>query len=210
MKKHKKIIFAIILIIILIIFGILLKGVDAYSEQDDILFFKLFGGTSTSASNGNNEKSSESSSESNNIVKEIVFDMSDKNSETKNINLLETVNTQFLVKEKIARGSKGNFLIKIISNKKYKEAQNYRVAFKSENEKPHNLYFYINNNDEQKYTTLEDMQNAIEKDLNDKNQKEIIINWEWKYNNSNEGNKQDTLDGMRIKEYNFNIDITAT
>ena len=53
------------------------------------------------------------------------------------------------------------------------------------------------------------MQNVIEQKLNNKKQKEIIINWKWEYNNSNEGNKQDTADGMKIKEYNFDIDIAA-
>lgn len=194
MKKYKKIICTIILIIILIIFGLLLKKVDANSQQDDILFFKLFGSSSTSTSNVNNE---------------IVFDMSNKNKDTKNINLLETVNTQFLVQEKIAPGSEGNFSIKIVDNEKYEEAKNYNITFKSKNAKPQNLYFYLNNNEDEKYATLEEMQNVIEQKLNNKKQKEIIINWKWEYNNSNEGNKQDTADGMKIKEYNFDIDIAA-
>ena len=194
MKKYKKIICTIILIIILIIFGLLLKKVDANSHQDDILFFKLFGSSSTSTSNVNNE---------------IVFDMSNKNKDTKNINLLETVNTQFLVQEKIAPGSKGNFSIKIVDNEKYEEAKNYNITFKSKNAKPQNLYFYLNDNEDEKYATLEEMQNVIEQKLNNKKQKEIIINWKWEYNNSNEGNKQDTADGMKIKEYNFDIDIAA-
>lgn len=194
MKKYKKIICTIILIIILIIFGLLLKKVDANSQQDDILFFKLFGSSSTSTSNVNNE---------------IVFDMSNKNKDTKNINLLETVNTQFLVQEKIAPGSKGNFSIKIVDNEKYEEAKNYNITFKSKNAKPQNLYFYLNDNEDEKYATLEEMQNVIEQKLNNKKQKEIIINWKWEYNNSNEGNKQDTADGMKIKEYNFDIDIAA-
>lgn len=178
----------------LIIFGLLLKKVDANSQQDDILFFKLFGSSSTSTSNVNNE---------------IVFDMSNKNKDTKNINLLETVNTQFLVQEKIAPGSKGNFSIKIVDNEKYEEAKNYNITFKSKNAKPQNLYFYLNDNEDEKYATLEEMQNVIEQKLNNKKQKEIIINWKWEYNNSNEGNKQDTADGMKIKEYNFDIDIAA-
>ncbi len=194
MKKYKKIICTIILIIMLIIFGLLLKKVDANSQQDDILFFKLFGSSSTSTSNVNNE---------------IVFDMSNKNKDTKNINLLETVNTQFLVQEKIAPGSKGNFSIKIVDNEKYEEAKNYNITFKSKNAKPQNLYFYLNDNEDEKYATLEEMQNVIEQKLNNKKQKEIIINWKWEYNNSNEGNKQDTADGMKIKEYNFDIDIAA-
>ena len=194
MKKYKKIICTIILIIILIIFGLLLKKVDANSQQDDILFFKLFGSSSTSTSNVNNE---------------IVFDMSNKNKDTKNINLLETVNTQFLVQEKIAPGSEGNFSIKIVDNEKYEEAKNYNITFKSKNAKPQNLYFYLNDNEDEKYATLEEMQNVIEQKLNNKKQKEIIINWKWEYNNSNEGNKQDTADGMKIKEYNFDIDIAA-
>ena len=194
MKKYKKIICTIILIIMLIIFGLLLKKVDANSQQDDILFFKLFGSSSTSTSNVNNE---------------IVFDMSNKNKDTKNINLLETVNTQFLVQEKIAPGSEGNFSIKIVDNEKYEEAKNYNITFKSKNAKPQNLYFYLNDNEDEKYATLEEMQNVIEQKLNNKKQKEIIINWKWEYNNSNEGNKQDTVDGMKIKEYNFDIDIAA-
>ncbi len=194
MKKYKKIICTIILIIMLIIFGLLLKKVDANSQQDDILFFKLFGSSSTSTSNVNNE---------------IVFDMSNKNKDTKNINLLETVNTQFLVQEKIAPGSEGNFSIKIVDNEKYEEAKNYNITFKSKNAKPQNLYFYLNDNEDEKYATLEEMQNVIEQKLNNKKQKEIIINWKWEYNNSNEGNKQDTADGMKIKEYNFDIDIAA-
>ena len=135
MKKYKKIICTIILIIMLIIFGLLLKKVDANSQQDDILFFKLFGSSSTSTSNVNNE---------------IVFDMSNKNKDTKNINLLETVNTQFLVQEKIAPGSEGNFSIKIVDNEKYEEAKNYNITFKSKNAKPQNLYFYLKDNEEEK------------------------------------------------------------
>ena len=102
--------------------------------------------------------------------------------------------------EKQLHGTSGEFKIILKSDYNIK----YAIDFKSKNEKPQNLVFYIKGKDK-KYNTLEEMA----KELHGKIQKEerIIVKWEWEYENVNNQKKdiQDTKDGEKLSNYKFII-----
>lgn len=79
---------------------------------------------------------------------------------------------------------------------------NYRIQFKSTNEKPENLYFRIKGSD-RKYKKLEDMETNLKGEI--EQNKNIIIQWKWDYEKSKIENRQDTKDGETIKQYHFTI-----
>ncbi len=79
---------------------------------------------------------------------------------------------------------------------------NYRIKFKSENEKPENLNFKIEGK-ERKYIRLEDMEPELTGPMIQN--KKITIHWEWKYQKDNIQDRQDTKDGEKIKQYHFMI-----
>ena len=56
-----------------------------------------------------------------------------------------------------------------------------------------------------KYNKLEEMNEVIGGDIEAYKSKYIIINWEWKYEIDDKSNIEDTLDGEKIKRYNFEI-----
>ena len=105
------------------------------------------------------------------------FKLEDKKIESKNVKLTDTIDKETLIEEKIAPGTKGNF-------------------------KPHNLKFQIKGKDK-KYEKLEDMQSQLQGEISEN--KRIIINWEWKYEENEIKDKQDTKDGQTIGKYYFTI-----
>ena len=175
MKVNKKKIIFMILGIIILIIIYIINDKIEYKFQDDIMFFKLF----------------------NNRNDDITINILKNKVQSTNINILmdsDSIN----YKEKIAPGSKGDLKIKIISNKNMK----YKLEFKEISEKPQNLLFY---NNSQKYNKLEEMNEVIGGDIEAYKSKYIIINWEWKYEIDDKSNIEDTLDGEKIKRYNFEI-----
>ena len=83
---------------------------------------------------------------------------------------------------------------------------NYRIQFKSTNEKHKNLYFKIKGN-YRKYKRLEDMETELKGEI--KENKSIIIQWKWDYEKNEIENIEDTKDGEKIKKYNFTIYTTG-
>ena len=87
------------------------------------------------------------------------------------------------------------------------EKINYKIKFKSENDKPQNLVFEIKGKDK-KYKTLEEMEQELQGELHEN--KKIIIGWEWEYEKDVNQNLQDTEDGKKLLEYNFTIYAIGT
>lgn len=95
-------------------------------------------------------------------------------------------------------GTEGTFEILLQSNKKI----NYKIQFKSTNEKPQNLKFQIVGKD-RKYFKLEEMEEELKGNLY--GNKRIIINWKWDYEENETKDLQDTKDGETISKYNFTV-----
>ncbi len=191
MKKLKsKIILITLVILIVIIFLFQIQKNPNITVQEEFIFFKLF-------SRHQEEKEVDFLSEKQeNSTYD--FQVAYQNIDFKDIYLADTIKTNTRVQEKIAPGTQGEFSILLQSNKKV----NYRIQFKSTNEKPRNLYFQIKGN-EKKYKDLEE----IEKDLQGElfGNKRITIHWEWEYERNQEENLQDTKDGQTIVAYKFTI-----
>ena len=196
MNNRVKKFLKLILILIMIIFFIkmfFLNGLLQMQNIDDFLFLKLL---SKGSLNG-------SSNESSNKNK-YQFRVSYKNINFKKINLLETIDKDTLLYEKIAPGTRGSFNIVLDSNQSLK----YRIEFQSINEKPQNLKFEALKDGEllKKSNTLEELSKSLK---GDKNQKiNITINWYWNFeslNNQEVVDIQDTRDAENIKRYEFSI-----
>lgn len=206
--KRKNIIILILIIFIIIVISMLIKS-KKNSFKDDLIFFKIF----NQAQDGNYQKretqnqlisegiylDNENYNNESENYKQYIMEVSYKNIDLKNINLVETIDNKTLVNEKIAPGTKGEFEILIRSNEKLK----YQIKFESQNQKPQNLIFYINGKN-QKYSKLEDMEEELNGEIINKEQK-IHINWEWIYDDESKNDMQDTQDGMNIEKYNFDI-----
>lgn len=189
-KQRKKLILFVIVIFILIIFLFQKRKNQNNSFQDDLIFFKLF-------SLGEERNKSTLLSENQNHPL-YDFRVSYQNIDFKNINLAESIKQDTLIQEKIAPGTEGEFEILLQANRKI----NYRIKFKSTNEKPENLNFQIKGKD-RKYYKLEDMEQELQGELTEN--KKITIYWKWDYEGNEKQNFQDTKDGQAIKQYKFTI-----
>lgn len=194
MNNRVKKFLKLILILIMIIFFIkmfFLNGLLQMQNIDDFLFLKLLSKGSLNGSSNENKYQ---------------FRVSYKNINFKKINLLETIDKDTLLYEKIAPGTRGSFNIVLDSNQSLK----YRIEFQSINEKPQNLKFEALKDGEllKKSNTLEELSKSLKGDIN-KNQKiNITINWYWNFeslNNQEVVDIQDTRDAENIKRYEFSI-----
>ena len=111
------------------------------------------------------------------------------------IDVFSTINNRY--NKKIAPGSKGSFTIKF----KRPVNSNYKINVTEKTSKPQNLVFSIEN---QKYSSLKEMEDIINKKFI--NTDRITINWEWKYNIDEIHDIQDTKDGERVQKYLFEIE----
>jgi len=109
------------------------------------------------------------------------------------IDVFSTING---MNKKIAPGSKGSFEIK------FKRPINldYKIQIHEKTEKPYNLFFML---DDKKYSSIESMEDVINKKFKDT--EKITINWEWKYHIDNAHDLQDTKDGEIAQTYLFEI-----
>ena len=197
-KKKTKII--IIIIIFLIILILLLVKNDLNIFKDDLIFFKNF-----YTAQDNNETNIETRLEketnnrnyknANNILK-----ISTKKSDKKGMYLFSNISNDTSWNKIIYPGTKGEFSIQIYGQ----ENLNYQIIFQSKNEKPKNLVFNEKGRDDY-YETLENLGETLNGNINKGEVKEIVIEWQWKYETNEKGDKQDTIDGNQLKEYNFEI-----
>lgn len=175
-NKKKILIFILIFCIILLIMYFKLQSKQFFKE--DLIFFKFLNNRNLE----NNQKETEKIGKQNQYYIEVKKD----EQEYKNIDLFQTIDINTLVNQKIAPGTKGDFSVFLISNTNLE----YELKIISENEKPKNFVFYIE----------EDKGNLVANKL-----KEVKIYWEWLYEISMEDNIQDTKDGINIEKYEFEI-----
>lgn len=191
MKKLKsKIILITLVILIVMVFLFQIQKNQNFNSQEEFIFFKLFSFHQKENSDTFLSEKQESSSYD--------FEVAYQNIDFKDIYLVDTMQRNSLRQEKIAPGTQGEFTILLKSNKKI----NYRIQFKSTNEKPENLYFQIKGSD-RKYKKLEDMEENLKGEL--LGNKRISIYWKWEYEGEEEENKQDTKDGQTMIKYQFTI-----
>lgn len=203
--KRKKKIYVIIFIIAILILCFLLYSAQYIFLQEDLLFFHFFNDISLSTNTKDKEENKKESrikesTEQNYFNSlQVYFKVQSQKLQSQDLNLFQTLHPQTLVYEKIAPGTKGNFDIVLYS----KEQQSYEITFKSENEKPTNLQFYITENE--KYNTLEALDDTLKGDISKNEEKKISVYWEWCYEQNEEANKQDTLEAKQIRNYHFLI-----
>ena len=99
--------------------------------------------------------------------------------------------------KKIAPGAKGGFVIQFKRDMNLK----YKIKMTEKTEKPHNLFFTIENT---KYASLDEMEDAINENF--KSTERISIYWEWEYYIDDIHDIQDTKDGKNIERYIFKIE----
>ena len=183
-SSKKKIVILIIIISMILIFFI--HKLAKHWVQEDLIFFQFWNGeTIKSESEKTNQFEVKVSKVRRNYT---------------NLNLLQTINSKTLVNEKIAPGTSGNFKIILISNQNLK----YKIGFNSQNNKPKNLKFFVDNQSK-KYNTLEELGKTLCGNIKSNETKTINVNWQWDYEINPKEDKQDTEDGERIKKYNFGI-----
>lgn len=185
----KKLLKILIIFLILIIIILIFKSKSKMSFED-ILFLKLFQNSTINSNVNSNNNTQNDYYE---------FNVNGKTKQIKSIDLYSTINTNNLIKEKIAPGTSGEFSIGLKANKKSK----YRIYFVSKNEKPINLKFeaYQKNNLICEADTLEKLSNDLTGIVQQNELKVVNIKWYWNY--ESEG-MQDTKDS-KIEKYEFSI-----
>lgn len=198
-KKTKILIVCLIIISIWLYINLIKFPMNFGKVQEDLIFFKVFGNTKDDNTNEDftNKENYEVSK-----IPQYRFDVKYENIKLQDINLLNTVNHDTLIKEKIAPGTKGNFNLILNSTQDI----DYQVKFESKNKKPQNLKFYLDNVP-MEFNSLEDLQSVLQGHLYANEEKVIKIDWKWDYENSNIGNKQDTEDSKNIFQYNFEVKV---
>lgn len=126
-----------------------------------------------------------------------------------NLNLIETVDKNTLINEKIAPGTSGEFSVCLYA----KQNIDYELIFKSINEKPVNLKFITIKEDKVIETTsLEELSRYLSGKILENEQIEVKIKWYWNFGDiGNESNTdvQDTKDAQKISQYQFKIYAVA-
>lgn len=189
-KIKKNISFIVIFILIIILLKIFFStNLIKNSKIDDYAFLKFF-------SKGISKQ------EVNNIEK-YEFNVKYNNINFKSIELLNTVDKEKIIYEKIAPGTSGNFNIILDSNKDLK----YKIVFKSINEKPKNLKFIAYREDKiiAETTTLEELSDYLDGNILKNKKVNIKIYWYWDYENNKLADIQDTKDSQKIKKYQFDV-----
>lgn len=142
------------------------------------------------------------------------FLVNEGSEEIQPIRLASTYNNETLVDNKIAPGTRGSFNINIDGTGS-DVGIDYKVKFKSLNQKPTNLKFIYNGIS---YNTIEELNDVlagrIKANESDKT-KTYTIEWEWKYETGTgagiiENDKVDTQNGINILQYDFNVIVTGT
>lgn len=188
---RKKVAIIIICVLIIILFFLYFNYSKKFNIQEDFIFFKLFQNYPQMVENENKIKAT------NNLY---VFNVNYQQLKFKEVKLLDTIDKNFLVRGKVAPGTRGNFNIFITSN----EDSKYQIKFKSENEKPKNLKFCYSN---KKCERLEELEKYLNGNINKLEEKTIQIDWIWEYESGEDS--IDTYDGKNIENYQFKIGVVG-
>jgi len=185
MKKKKKLIIAIIIFLIIVI--CIIRKNDFKEFKDDIIFFKNY----YSSIEENRRETNEN--DFTNII-----EVTTKKYNKKKVSLFSNLTNQIGWNKIIYPGTGGEIPIKLYGVENLK----YKIMFESKNQKPENLVFMINGKE---YKTLEELGGDLTGNLKKGEIKELFINWKWEYETSKKQDVQDTIDGMQIEKYNFQI-----
>lgn len=131
------------------------------------------------------------------IGKDNEFVLDTKSNKSVLVNIYKTIKGGRKLYQKIAPGTKGEFIIRL----KRDEGLKCKIIINNVTQKPQNLEFSLNNIT---YYSLEEMQKEINNILSEKD--EVTINWEWKYDIDEQNDIEDTKDGEIAKEYVFRMD----
>ena len=112
------------------------------------------------------------------------------------IDIFKKVSNGNKVHGKIAPGSYGCFVIKLIRPQDSK----IDIKIKDITPKPKNLIFILNNRE---FHSIEEMQEELKEKFLTKDS--IKIDWKWKYETSQEGDIEDTRSGEHAQSYIFEI-----
>lgn len=131
-----------------------------------------------------------------------------------NINLAQTYNSDTLIQNRIAPGTRGSFDI-IVDASGSEVGIDYDVKFLNENNKPTNLNFNYNGTIVPSITDLEEvLKGNIPADSTEK-VKTFTIQWFWSYETGTaeeqklKSDMQDTKDGKSLDKYSFDIVVTG-
>ena len=131
-----------------------------------------------------------------------------------NINLAQTYDSNTLIANRIAPGTRGSFDI-VIDASGSEVGIDYDVKFLNENNKPTNLKFNYNGNIVSSINELEDsLKGNIPADSNEKI-KTFTIEWFWNYETGNTKEEiekydiYDTQDGKNLDKYSFDVVVTG-
>lgn len=194
MKTKKKKIICVIIIILILIWAI--YSTSYIFLQEDFIFFEFFHSKVQSETNTNKF----SLEQNGNDNKEIIFEVTYKNTKLQSLNLMETIHNKTLIHEKIAPGTSGNFDIVL----KSRQDMDYEIQFESQNEKTSNLLFYVSK-EGKRYSSLEELSAELTGNILKNEEKTISIYWEWNYEGSDEKDQKDTIEGKTLREYQFLI-----
>jgi len=142
------------------------------------------------------------------------FEIVKDGEETKNIKLVNTTEKDTLVNGKIAPGTSGKIIIQLDGTGSEVD-MDYSLRFENEQNKPTNLKFSYDNAKHLTLANIGEIQGKIEYDEETK-VKTITIPWEWDYETGvfaeekKTNDQKDTEDAKSIKEYTFDVVVTAT
>ena len=148
------------------------------------------------------------------LQNQYVFDMTQTDMPSQNVNLIHTLSVKSLAKCRVAPGDAGSFSI-VINAQKSRVDMRYGIQFQDENgQKPSHIVFKIRG-EEETYGTLQEMEKRLSGNIEAKSQKTIILDWEWKFETGEneeiigENDKIDTKEGEELDDYQFKILVTG-
>lgn len=112
------------------------------------------------------------------------------------IDIFKKVSNGNKVHGKIAPGSYGSFIVKLIRP----ENSKIDIQIKDMTNKPENLMFILDNRE---FYSMEEMQEALKEKFLTEDR--VTINWKWQYEISQEGDIEDTKSGENAQSYIFEI-----
>lgn len=116
---------------------------------------------------------------------------------------METIQNKKWMSNKIAPGVKGKFVIVMDTYHSTQDLE-YEIKIKDKTTKPKNLYFKSRNGIE--YMNLEELaKNELSGKIDKNSQKNLMIQWEWKYEISDKNNQMDVEDSNQIEKYQFEV-----
>lgn len=142
------------------------------------------------------------------------FEIVKNGSQTKTINLADTVSEESVVNGKIAPGTKGAIVVTIDASKSEVD-MDYTLKFENEQNKPNNIVFTYGTTQYKSLSEINAIFGSIEHDSDTKT-RDIIVFWTWGYETGSTNDEKaandilDTQDASAISQYKFDIIATGT